>query len=115
MSHDLPADLLPLRPSVLHILLALSQGPLHGLGIADDAESASSGAVRLGPGTLYRALGELSDAGWVLPDDPPEGADPRRKYYRISPAGQALLAAELRRMEALVREGRSREALPERA
>ncbi len=105
---------LPLRPAVFHILLALSGRDLHGLGIADHAESASEGAVELGPGTLYRSLGEMSDAGLVRQvDAPDEDADPRRKYYRITGEGRTLLAAEAARLRRLV--DATERALPERA
>lgn len=107
-----PSDL-PLRPAVFHILLALAEGDLHGLGIADAAERASEGAVELGPGTLYRSLSEMTEAGLVRPVAPPrDDADPRRKYYRITEPGRGVLAAEARRLERLVDAVRSRRVLP---
>jgi DNA-binding PadR family transcriptional regulator len=113
-SHDPSA--LPLRPAVFHILLALSDRDLHGLGIADEAERASEGVVEMGPGTLYRSLFEMGEAGLVERAQAPEpGADPRRKYYRITKAGRELLAAESRRLSRLVREARARNVLPETA
>ncbi len=94
---------LPLRPPILHILLALSGGARHGLGIADEAEAASEGAVRLGPGTLYRSLDEMRERGLVSPTDPPAGdSDPRRKYYRITGDGRALLDMEIARLARVV-------------
>jgi DNA-binding PadR family transcriptional regulator len=94
---------LPLRPPVFHILLALSKGERHGLGIADEVEAGSEGTVRLGPGTLYRSLDEMRAAGWVAPAPAPtDGADPRRKHYRITDEGRRLLAAEVARLERLV-------------
>lgn len=94
---------LPLRPPILHILLALSGGARHGLGIADEAEAASGGAVRLGPGTLYRSLDEMRERGLVSPTDPPAGeTDPRRKYYRITGDGRALLDLEIARLARVV-------------
>lgn len=107
---------LPLRPAVFHILLALSGRDLHGLGIADAVEEMSEGVVELGPGTLYRSLSEMSDDGLVRPVDAPrEDADPRRKYYRITPSGRELLAAEAARLDRLVETARSRRVLPETA
>ena len=94
---------LPLRLPVFHILLALSEGDLHGLGIADAVEAASEGLVQLGPGTLYRTLAELTDAGLVRGVNAPgRDADPRRKYYRLSRGGRAVLAAEVERLQRLV-------------
>lgn len=98
---------LPLRPPVFHILLALSSRDLHGLGIADATEEASEGVVKLGPGTLYRSLGEMAETGLVRQvEAPQEDADPRRKYYRITGAGRRLLTAEVARLGRLVETAR---------
>lgn len=113
---DVDPRSLPLRPPVFHILLALADGDLHGLGIADEAERASEGVVQLGPGTLYRSLGEMAAAGLVRNvDAPDDGADPRRKYYRITRAGRSLLAAEVQRLARLVEEARARHGLADLA
>lgn len=104
------------RPPVFHILLALSAGDMHGLGIAQEVEEASDGAVELGPGTLYRSLAEMVDAGLIRSVRAPAAdADPRRKYYRITAAGKALVASEAERLERLVRTARSRNVLPDPA
>lgn len=106
----------PLRPAVFHILLALSKQELHGLGIADEAERASAGVVELAPGTLYRSLAEMTAYGLVqVLDVPPEGADPRRKYYRLTEPGRALLSREAERLAHLVEVARGRNVLPEPA
>lgn len=103
---------LPLRPPVFHILLALSTRCLHGLGIADEVESTSGGALVLGPGTLYRSLAEMSAYRLVEPvDTPPEGADTRRKYYRITPEGERLVRAEAERLAVVVAEAQARKVL----
>lgn len=103
----------PLRAPVFHILLALSERDLHGLGIADEVERATDGAVDLGPGTLYRSLKEMTGLGLVSETPAPEdGADPRRKYYQITPAGRQVAAAEAARLERLVRVARERDLLP---
>jgi DNA-binding PadR family transcriptional regulator len=94
---------LPLRPAVYHILLALAGPARHGLGIADQIEQASEGALELGPGTLYRSLAEMAEAGLIdTAPAPTPGADPRRKYYRITPGGRDLLARETARLGRLV-------------
>jgi DNA-binding PadR family transcriptional regulator len=106
----------PLRPAVLHILLALSERDLHGLGIADEIERASEGVLELGPGTLYRSLSEMVEAGLILGVTAPNGeADPRRKYYRLSTAGRSLLAEETARLQRLVDTARERKVLPDTA
>ena len=116
MTHSSDVAALPLRPPVYHILLALVGHDRHGLGIADEIERASEGAVELGPGTLYRSLAEMSDAGLVRAVPPPSAdADPRRKYYRITQDGRDLLAIETARLGRLVATARARGALPEKA
>jgi DNA-binding PadR family transcriptional regulator len=104
----------PLRPAVFHILLALAAGDLHGLGIAEEIERASDGTLQLGPGTLYRSLSEMVDAGLIRSvKGPTADADPRRKHYRITPAGRAAVTAEARRLEQLVGAARARRVLPD--
>lgn len=106
----------PLRPAVLHILLALTERDLHGLGIAEEIERASEGVLELGPGTLYRSLSEMVQAGLIRGvEAPDDDADPRRKYYRISPSGRVLLSEETARLQRLVETARERKVLPDTA
>jgi DNA-binding PadR family transcriptional regulator len=103
-----------LRTPVFHILLALAGEDLHGLGIADEVERATDGAVELGPGTLYRSLKEMSEAGQIEEvAAPAEDADPRRRYYRITGRGRVLLAEEAGRMARVVDLARRRSVLME--
>lgn len=106
----------PLKTPVFHILLALSGRDLHGLGIADEVEAATDGVVELGPGTLYRSLKEMAERELIREVEAPEDdADPRRKYYRITPYGRKAVAAEAARFEQLVEVARTRKLLPERS
>lgn len=106
----------PLRPPVYHILLALVGRDRHGLGIADEIERGSEGTVEMGPGTLYRSLAEMAEAGLIRSVKAPSSdADPRRKYYRITPPGRELLAVETARLARLVEAARAGGALPEQA
>ncbi|HUF76314.1 MAG TPA: PadR family transcriptional regulator [Longimicrobiales bacterium] len=105
---------LPLRPAVYHILLALVGRERHGLGIADQIERASEGTIELGPGTLYRSLSEMAEAGLIdAVPAPTRDADPRRKYYRITRHGHELLAEETQRLGRLVETARARGVLAE--
>ena len=105
----------PLSPAILHILLALSRGDLHGLGIADEAARASDGVVVLGPGTLYRSLYTMRESGLVASVEAAAASDPRRKSYRITPDGLRLLQAELARLERLIDYAREKDVLAEGA
>jgi DNA-binding PadR family transcriptional regulator len=104
----------PLRPAVYHILLALNAGARHGLGIADEIERMSSGALELGPGTLYRSLAEMAEAGLIAAAPAPsDEEDPRRKHYRITRAGKGLLLRETERLGRLLDTARAQGVLAE--
>ncbi len=98
----------PLSPAVLHILLALAAGELHGYGIMQEIARQSGGAYKLGPGTLYDNLVKLLDQGFVEESparrDPED--DPRRRYYRLTASGRRTLSAEVTRLEDVVRRAR---------
>jgi|SRR5579859_1000749 len=100
-------ELLPLSPAVLHILLALSGDDRHGYGIMQEIARQSAGRYKLGPGTLYDNLEKLLENDLVrqLPKQAGDD-DPRRRYYRLTSGGKKLLAMEIERLEALVREAR---------
>ncbi len=114
MSRASEKDHPPLKPQVLHILLALAQEDQHGLGIADQVAAASEGTVKLGPGTLYRSLDEMRESRFIQRVGPPSDVvDPRRKYYRITPDGRRLLQAEMARLQRLVDHAMAEHVLPE--
>ena len=84
------------------ILTSLAAGPQHGYGIMTDVAQISEGRVRLRAGTLYAALDRLS-TDRLLEVDREEVVDTRlRRYYRLTPAGRARLAAETARLRANV-------------
>jgi DNA-binding PadR family transcriptional regulator len=104
---------LPLSSAALHILLALAGEDLHGYGIMQEIERQSEGIYKVGPGTLYDNLEKLIQGGWVQELGPRRGDDdPRRRYYRLTDAGQNILRAETARLAQVVREARSRLRIP---
>jgi DNA-binding PadR family transcriptional regulator len=106
---DDPRRFLPLTPQQFHILLALTDGHLHGYAIIRDVAERTDGALRLGTGTLYTALGRLEALALVEESDRRPVAskdDERRRYYRLTAAGKAVLRAETERLETLVRHAR---------
>ncbi|MDA0327853.1 MAG: helix-turn-helix transcriptional regulator [Gemmatimonadetes bacterium] len=108
----MPID--PVRPAVFHILLALSRGSSHGLGIAKAVDEASGGTVTLGPGTLYRSLKEMTAEGLIEQAEAPDpGADPRRRFYDITARGRKAVHAEAARLARLVEVARANQVLPE--
>lgn len=104
-----PVSQLPLSPAALHILLSLAGNDLHGYAIMLEIAKQSEGQYKLGPGTLYDNLEKLVRQGLVQELGRKAGdEDPRRRYYRLTPGGRALLAAEVNRLESVIREARLR-------
>jgi DNA-binding PadR family transcriptional regulator len=82
------------------ILTALAAGSQHGYGIITDVQELSDGRVRLRAGTLYTALDRLR-ADELIAVDREEVVESRlRRYYRLTPKGSQLLAAEAARLQA---------------
>lgn len=86
----------------LLILTSLAEGEKHGYALIGDIESFAS--VRLGPGTLYGAIGRLEARGLIEPAAPAGRARP----YRLTAAGRAALESKLAELSAIVDEGRTR-------
>jgi DNA-binding PadR family transcriptional regulator len=101
LSHEL-AGLGRFAEPSLAILLALAEGPLHGYAIMTAAREITG--EPLGPGTLYATLSRLELIRLIeaLP------ADDRRRPYRLTPAGTAVLQARLERIEDMARTGLAR-------
>jgi DNA-binding PadR family transcriptional regulator len=118
-NNELEIDsLLPLPPATFHILLALSDEDRHGYGIIQDVSARTRGELKLSPGTLYRSIQRMQEQGLIVEtrDRPaPEDDDERRRYYRITPFGNAVAKAEARRLTQLVRMARAKGFTPERA
>jgi DNA-binding PadR family transcriptional regulator len=99
----------PKPPSlpVLHIMLALADGPRHGYAIKQAVEERTEGAIRLGPGTLYEALQRLEDGQLIeeTPDAagaPAHGQEAQRRYYQLTERGWASLRHDLRSFGRLI-------------
>lgn len=100
-----PEDFLPLTHLAFHVLLALTDGPLHGYAIVREVRARSAGRVDPGTGSFYSVVHGLGGQGLLEAVDPPGGAAPdRRRYYALTPLGRRVLAAESARLEGLVRE-----------
>jgi DNA-binding PadR family transcriptional regulator len=107
-------DHLPLTPAVLHVLLALSDHERHGLGIMEEVEARTLGAVRLGPGTLYGTIKRMVTSGLIVEASErpaPEEDDTRRRYYALTVLGGQVLSLEAERLQQLVTVARDKEVL----
>ena len=112
-----PGDLLPLTPVALNVLLALADEERHGYGIMLEVRERTGGRVRLGPGTLYGAIKRLKEGGVIdesgeRPGPGEASDDERRRYYRLTGFGAEVLAAEIERLDGLVRAARRKGAFP---
>jgi DNA-binding PadR family transcriptional regulator len=102
---------IPLKPVELLVLLMLSAGDRHGYGIRQDILDYTDGAMALEAGNLYRTIRRLESDGMVDESAHRSAAgsdDERRRYYRLTPFGKRVLAAELERLRAIVRLGEAR-------
>ena len=88
-----------LTEQMFYILLALDQ-PCCGVDIMDRIRAVTSGRVSVGPGTLYTLLAGFQKAGYIE-ETAVEG---RKRTYRITPSGRALLEGEQRRLLAMTRD-----------
>jgi DNA-binding PadR family transcriptional regulator len=101
-----------MKPKVLHILLALADGPRHGYSIMQEVAARTDGQVRVWPAALYGSLRELEELDWIAESDTrPAEDDERRRYYSLTPLGKRVLAAEVRRLEVIVSQARATRAL----
>jgi DNA-binding PadR family transcriptional regulator len=108
---------LPLPLAHFHVLVTLAGEELHGYAILQDVASRTGGAVQLETGTLYRSIHRLLEKGLVeesseRPD--PSLDDERRRYYRITPLGAAVVRAEAARLASLVDLARAKGLAPAR-
>ena len=103
-----------LKPQWFQILLALSQGPMHGSAVMEEVLERTDGKMKLWPATLYGSLRDLEEAGWINetapgPDAPTEGG--RRRFYALTPPGEDRLRSELRRLRDILDVARARNLL----
>jgi DNA-binding PadR family transcriptional regulator len=107
---------LPVKALVFQILLALADEERHGWSLVREVQQ-RGGFATLMPGNFYRTLRSMLADDLIVeaPKRPPRKSDPaddeRRRYFRCTPLGRAVAAAEARRLEAAVGEARSKRLL----
>ena len=111
-----PESLLPLPSTAFHILVALAEEDRHGYAIIKEVAARTDGALKLSAGTLYRSIDRLLNQGLLkeITTHPGTGSgsrpgsrpgsrdDERRRYYRLTPFGRAVVIAETRRLSEMV-------------
>jgi PhnB protein len=101
-----------LTAAELLIALGLADGPAHGYLLMQRVGTIGDGAD-VGAATMYRSLRRLLADGLVAQAGQAPEEDERRRPYRLTDRGLRALAAEGRRMAALVGEAVAR-GVPER-
>lgn len=98
-----PAKRLPLSSLEFHILLALAKGKRHGYAVLQDVRERSEGRVHPSASTLYDTIARL-ESGRLIREVPGEAqaTGRKRRYYELTPFGQAVGAAERERLAKLV-------------
>jgi len=100
-------DLLPIPVATFHILVALADRDRHGYSILQDVSARTGGKVHLGAGTLYSSIRRMLEQGLIeeLAESPdPTSSDERRRYYRLTSFGRRVAAAEVERLESMLRQ-----------
>ncbi|MBR3762774.1 MAG: PadR family transcriptional regulator [Lachnospiraceae bacterium] len=88
----------PMTETGFYILLCL-QEEMHGYSIVQKVEALTGGEIHLSPGTMYGSLSKMEKdglIGFVREEE-------KRKIYRITQLGKAVLDLEMRRIERLYR------------
>lgn len=87
-------------PGTLYMLIlrTLSQGPMHGYGIAEHIEKLSE-ILQVEEGSLYPALQRMLIKGWVTAEWGQSDNNRRARYYRLTPAGRKQLDTEISEFE----------------
>jgi PadR family transcriptional regulator PadR len=90
------AGALPLVKGTLDLLVlkALSWTPMHGFEITTWLEARSDGALGVQDSALYQALHRLEERDLVAADWGVTENNQRARYYKLTRAGRAHLAAE---------------------
>jgi DNA-binding PadR family transcriptional regulator len=85
-----------LTPLMFQVLVALSQGERHGYAIMQDIEERTEGAFTVGAGSLYRAIKQLENAGFIAEVERKVTDHPQRRHYRLTRTGRCRAAKEAR-------------------
>ncbi len=84
------------------ILQVLLGGPLHGYRIAQEIKKRSKGVLEFREGTLYPALHDLENRGYITSEELTINGRPRRDY-RLTDSGRGVLLAERKEWQQYVK------------
>ena len=78
----------------LLVLSLVEDRPRHGYEIGQLIELRSRGVLHFNVGSLYPLLYRLENRGWIKGRWVEKTGQRRRRYYRLTPAGEKVLAAQ---------------------
>ena len=78
----------------LLILSLVEDQPRHGYDIGHLIEQRSRGVLRFNVASLYPLLYRLEKRGWIQGRWVEKAGQRRRRYYRLTPEGKKVLAAQ---------------------
>ena len=78
----------------LMVLAALESRTRHGYDVARLIDERSGGVLRFHVASLYPMLYRMERRGWIEGKWIEKAGQRRRRYYRITPAGRKVLAAQ---------------------
>lgn len=93
------ADPLSLVKGTLDVLVlrALTWEPMHGFEITSWLEERTQGALGIDDSALYQALHRMEERDWISAEWGITENNRRARYYSLTRAGRARLAAETKR------------------
>jgi DNA-binding PadR family transcriptional regulator len=101
-----PRELLPLKPLVFHVLLALTEGERHGWSLVREVQQ-RTGGDRILPANFYRTLRAMLAQGLI--EEAARKDD--RRYFRATALGRDAARLEARRLQELLSDARARRLL----
>lgn len=101
-----PRDLLPLKPLVFQVLLALTDGDRHGWSLVREVQQ-RTGGDRVLPANFYRTLRAMLAEGLIEE----AGRKDDRRYFRPTTLGRDAARLEARRLQELLGDARTRRLL----
>jgi DNA-binding PadR family transcriptional regulator len=101
-----PRELLPLKPLVFQVLLALTDGERHGWSLVREVQQ-PTGGDRILPANFYRMLRAMLAEGLIEE----AGRRDDRRYFRATTLGREAARLEARRLQELLGDARARRLL----
>ena len=77
------------------VLKTLSWGPMHGYAVARWLQQVTDDVLQIEEGSLYPALQRILIKGWAKAEWGISETNRRVRFYKLTPAGRAQLAAQI--------------------